>query len=139
LPLVGRAPPVAGCVLRNDAASRQDRDREDSMNIDSEVRHFTDLSSVDKARFMTRLMYELTLEARNFYAAGGEQTIDANKLRFINEIQHRITRFIEQILIDDPARSSDEVMLRLLLAPRTEKVIETLVHAAYARTIQAVA
>ena len=109
------------------------------MNLDSEIRHFEDMSSLEKSRLLARFMYELTLEARNFYGSGGEQPIDPHKLRFINEVQHRVTRFIEQILIDDPARSSDEVMLRLLLAPRTEKVIETLVHSAYARTIQAVA
>ena len=40
------------------------------------------------------------------------QPIDPHKLRFINEVQHRVTRFIEQILIDDPARSSDEMLLR---------------------------
>jgi hypothetical protein len=109
------------------------------MNIESEIRHFSDLSAVDQARFLARFMYELTLEARNYYGPGGDQAIDANKLRFINEIQHRITRFIEQILIDDPARSSDEVMLKLLLAPRAEKTIEALVHNTYVRTIQAVA
>ena len=107
------------------------------MNIDSEIRHFVDLSSIDKARFLARFMYELTLEGRNFYSPGGDQNIDANKLRFINEVQHRVTRFIEQILIDDPARPSDDVMLRLLLAPRSEKTIETLVHSAYTRTVQA--
>ena len=109
------------------------------MNIDSEIRHFSDLSALEQARFLARFMYELTLEARNFYGPGGEQaTIDANKLRFVNEVQHRVTRFIEQILIDDPARPSDEVTLRLLLAPRTEKTIESLMQAAYVRTIQAV-
>lgn len=108
------------------------------MNIDSEIRHFSELSPLEQARFLARFMYELTLEARNFYA-GDEQAIDANRLRFLNEIQHRITHFIEQILIDDPARSSNEVMLRLLLAPRTEKTVENLVLAAYARTIEAVA
>ncbi len=107
------------------------------MNIESEIKHFSDLSPNDQARFLTRFMYELTLEARNFYGPSGEQAIDANKLRFINEIQHRVTRFIEQILIDDPARTSNDVMLRLLLAPRTEKTIESLVQAAYVRTIQA--
>jgi hypothetical protein len=107
------------------------------MNIDSEIRNFAGLSPLDQARFMTHFMYELTLEAKNFYGPAGEQAIDANKLRFINEIQHRVTRFIEQILIDDPARTSDEVMLRLLLASRSEKTIENLVHAAYVRTIQA--
>ncbi|HEU4601544.1 MAG TPA: hypothetical protein VFS24_06235 [Steroidobacteraceae bacterium] len=109
------------------------------MNIESEIRHFSDLSAVDQGRFLARFMYELTLEARNFYGPGGEQAIDANKLRFVNEIQHRVTRFIEQILIDDPARPSNEVTLKLLLAPRAEKTIEALVHNAYVRTIQAVA
>lgn len=109
------------------------------MNIESEIRSFSELSAVDQARFLARFMYELTLEGRNFYGPGGEQAIEANKLRFLNEVQHRITRFMEQILIDDPARPSDEVTLRLLLAPRSEKTIEALVHAAYVRTIQAVA
>ena len=109
------------------------------MNIESEIRNFSELSSLEQARFMARFMYELTLEGRNFYAPGGQQNIDAVKLRFINEIQHRVTRFIEQILIDDPSRPSDDVTLRLLLAPRAEKAIEGLMHAAYSRTIQAVA
>jgi hypothetical protein len=109
------------------------------MNIDSEVKHFKDMSALDQARFLTRFMYELTLEARNFYSPTGAQDIDANKLRFINEIQHRITRFIEQVLIDDPARPNEDVTLRLLLAPRAEKTIEALLHAAYARTIQTTA
>lgn len=109
------------------------------MNIESEIRHFSELAALEQARFLARLMYELTLEARNYYGPGGEQAIDANKLRFINEIQHRITRFIEQVLTDDPARTSDEMMLRLLLAPRSEKSVDGLVQAAYVRTIQAVA
>jgi hypothetical protein len=109
------------------------------MNIDSEIKHFNELSPLDQARFMARFMYELTLEARNFYSPSGEQAIDANKLRFINEIQHRVTRFIEQILIDDPARSSNDAMLKLLLTPRTEKTVDGLVQAAYVRTIQVIA
>ena len=109
------------------------------MNIDSEIKHFRDMSALEQSRFLARFMYELTLEARNFYSPTGSQDIDANKLRFINEIQHRLTRYIEQVLIDDPARQSDDVTLRLLLAPRSEKTIESLLHAAYARTIQATA
>ena len=108
------------------------------MNLQSEIRNFCELSPLDKARFLVRFMYEMTLEARGFYSASGVHDIDPIKLRFINEIQHRLTRFVEQILIDDPARSADDVLLRLLLAPRGEKAIEELLQAAYARTIQAV-
>ena len=94
--------------------------------------------SAAEVRLLAHFMYEMTLEARNFYGAGGDQPMDPHKLRFINEVQHRVTRFIEQILIDDPARPSDEVLLRLLLAPRAEKAIEGLVLSAYTRTIQAI-
>jgi len=110
------------------------------MNIESEIRSFSALSAIDQARFIAHFMYELTLEARGFYSAGsGMQQIDSMKLRFINEIQHRLTRFIEQILIDDPSRPTDALTLRLLLAPRSEKSIEALMQNAYIRTIQAVA
>ena len=61
------------------------------MNIESEIKHFKDLSAIDQSRFLARFMYEMTLEARNFYSPTGTQDIDANKLRFINEIQHRLT------------------------------------------------
>ena len=106
------------------------------MNLQSEIRNFVELPPLDKARFLVRFMYELTLEARGFYTATGVADMDVAKLRFINEIQHRLTRFIEQILIDDPARPADDIMLRLMLAPRSEKNIEDLMLAAYFRTIQ---
>jgi hypothetical protein len=51
--------------------------RRAGMNIDSEVKHFKDMSALDQARFLTRFMYELTLEARNFYSPTGAQDIDA--------------------------------------------------------------
>jgi hypothetical protein len=122
-----------GSNNRNDSAT------EGGMNIDSEIKHFKDLSALEQSRFLARFMYEMTLEARNFYSPTGVQDIDADKLRFINEIQHRLTRFIEQVLLDDPGRPADDVLLRLLLAPRSEKTVEALLHAAYARTIQATA
>ena len=109
------------------------------MNVESEIRHFADQQSLDKARFLARFMYELTLEGRNFYGPGGDRSIDPLHLRFINEIQHRITRFLEQVLIDDPARPTDEVLIRLLLAPRREKTVELMLHAAWARTVQSAA
>lgn len=109
------------------------------MNIESEVMSFSDLSSVEQVRFLVRLMYELTLEARGFYSRGGEAPIDVLRLRFLNEIQHRLTRYMEQILTDDPSRPATSAMIRLVLAPRTEKAIEDLMRAAWSRTVQATA
>jgi hypothetical protein len=108
------------------------------MNIDSEVRQFEQATALEKARVLARFLYELTLEARNFYGKGGEQQLDLQRLRFLNEIQHSVTHFIEQVLIDDPARISDANLVRLLLAPRSEKTIEGMMSSAWTRTVQAV-
>jgi hypothetical protein len=42
-------------------------------------------------------------------------------LRFVNEICNRICKLIEQYLGDDNARPADDVVLRMLLAPRADK------------------
>ena len=61
---------------------------------------------------------------------------DTAHLRFVNEIVHRLTRLIEQLLAEDAARPADDVVLRMLLSPRADKVAERLVFNAYRRAIQ---
>ena len=61
---------------------------------------------------------------------------DTAHLRFVNELTHRLTRVIEQLLAEDATRPADDVVLRMLLAPRADKVAERLVYNAYSRAIQ---
>ena len=43
---------------------------------------------------------------------------------------------IEQYLGDDKARPADDVVLRMLLSPRADKVAEKMIHTAYRRALQ---
>ena len=61
---------------------------------------------------------------------------DAARLRFTNEMCNRITKLIEQYLGDDKARPADDVVLRMLLSPRADKVAEKMIHTAYRRALQ---
>jgi len=61
---------------------------------------------------------------------------DAAHLRFANELTHRLTRVIEQLLAEDATRPADDVVLRMLLSPRGDKVAERLVLNSYSRAIQ---
>ena len=61
---------------------------------------------------------------------------DAVHLRFANEICNRICKLIEQYLGGDNARPADDVVLRMLLAPRADKTAEKMVHNAYRRALQ---
>ena len=89
------------------------------MNLNSEIEFFGDLRVVDKARLLN-LFVPWTSYAD----------------RFINELNHRLTRVIEQLLSDDATRPADDVLLRMLLTPRADKVAERLVFNAYGRAIQ---
>jgi hypothetical protein len=107
------------------------------MNINSEIQFFGELSMIDKGRFLSLFMHELAEEARSTYGPGSEHDVsDTQHLRFINELQHRVGRFIYQILSEDPARPHDEVVIRMLLASRADKAAERLVHNAYRRALQ---
>ncbi|HEY4750444.1 MAG TPA: hypothetical protein VIH60_08660 [Steroidobacteraceae bacterium] len=106
------------------------------MNLNSEIDFFTDLRPVDKARLLNLFLHELAEEARATYGPGAEQVFDGAHLRFVNELYHRLTRVIEQMLAEESTRPGDDVVLRMLLSPRADKVAERLVFNAYGRAIQ---
>ncbi|MGH8150947.1 MAG: hypothetical protein ACRETB_13375 [Steroidobacteraceae bacterium] len=106
------------------------------MNLQSEIDYFSELRMIDKARLLNLFLHELAEEARGTYGASADQVHDAVHLRFVNELVHRLTRVIEQMMAEDAARPADDVLLRMLLAPRADKEAERLVFNAYRRAIQ---
>jgi hypothetical protein len=106
------------------------------MNLQSEITYFSEMGIQDKARLMASFLGELTTEARATYGPSLESVHDAARLRFTNEMCNRITKLIEQYLGDDKARPADDVVLRMVLAARADKVAEKMVHTAYRRALQ---
>lgn len=106
------------------------------MNLQSEIAYYQEIRIVDKARLMASFLSELTAEARATYGATPDAVHDAARLRFTNEMCNRITKLIEQYLGDDKARPADDVVLRMLLSPRADKVAEKMLHTAYHRALQ---
>ena len=106
------------------------------MNLQSEIEYFSEMRLIDKARLLNKFLHELADEARSTYGPGNEQVHDTAHLRFVNELYNRLTRVIEQLLAEEATRPADDVVLRMLLAPRADKVAERLVFNAYGRAIQ---
>jgi hypothetical protein len=106
------------------------------VNLQSEIGYYTEIRIADKARLMASFLAELTSEARATYGATQDAVHDGVRLRFVNEICNRISKLIEQYLGDDKTRPADEVVLRMLLSPRADKVAEKMIHAAYRRALQ---
>jgi len=105
------------------------------MNLRSEIEFYSELRLLDKARLLNLFLHELAQEARGTYGPG-QEVHDGIHLRFVNELLHRLTRVIEQLLAEEATRPADDVVLRMLLAPRADKVAERLVYNAYGRAIQ---
>jgi hypothetical protein len=105
------------------------------VNLQSEIQYFTELRVLDKARLLNSFLHELAEEARSTYGPGNEQVADSAHLRFVNELVHRVTRVLEQLLGEDRTRPADDLVLRMLLSPRSDKVAEKLVLNAYRRAI----
>jgi hypothetical protein len=105
------------------------------MNLQSEIQYFNELARIDKARLLTIFLHELAEEARAAYGAGSEAVHDASPLRMVNELVHRLTRVIEQLLVGEQSRPADDLVIRLLLAPRADKGAERMIVNAYRRTL----
>ncbi|MBV8910788.1 MAG: hypothetical protein JOZ89_08510, partial [Gammaproteobacteria bacterium] len=105
------------------------------MNLNSEIDFYSELRLVDKARLLNLFLHELAEEARGTYGPA-DQVHDAAHLRFVNEMCNRCTKLIEQYLGDDNSRPGDDVVVRMILSPRADKIAERLVFNAYSRAIQ---
>jgi hypothetical protein len=106
------------------------------VNLQSEIEYFGELNLLDKARLLNCFLHELAEEARSTYGTGATEVHDGAHLRFVNELYHRLTRVIEQLLAEDATRPADDVVLRMLLSPRADKEAERLVTNAYRRAVQ---
>ena len=106
------------------------------MNLQSEITYFSEMATPDKARLMASFLCELTGEARATYGASQDAVHDAAHLRFVNEMCNRCSKLIEQYLGDDNTRPGDDVVLRMVLAPRADKTAEKMIHNAYRRALQ---
>jgi hypothetical protein len=106
------------------------------VNLQSEITYFSEMGASDKARLMASFLCELTAEARATYGPSQESVHDGGHLRFVNEMTNRVAKLIEQYLGDDNARPADDVVLRMLLSPRADKVAEKMLQSSYSRALQ---
>ena len=85
------------------------------MTVEEAIAVFSSYSRGERAEFLARLMYELTLVARESYEAGGDGLDDQGRVRRVNELQHRVSAFLSAFLRDDAGRYPDEVLVRVIL------------------------
>jgi hypothetical protein len=118
------------------AAAAGRASREGAMNLQSEIDYFNDMAALDQARFLALLLHEISVEARQTYGSAADLIGDGLRMRFLNEMVCRVARFTEQLLADDANRPANDVLMRMLLAPRTDKTAQQMILNAYRRATQ---
>ena len=103
------------------------------MTADEAVHVFSSYSRREKEEFLAQLMYELTLVVRESYEVGGDSLSEPQRVKRINEVQHRISAFLLALLRDESQRYPDDVLVRIILEQPEDAVLGRQLSEAFAR------
>ena len=68
--------------------------------IEAETEWVDSLALGDKLCFLARLSFEITIAGRHSYEAGTDELSNPRQLRRVNEVQHRVSACLSQLLND---------------------------------------
>ena len=103
------------------------------MTVDEAISTFSSYSAEEKKEFLAQLSYELTVVARGCYEVETEGLAEPQRLRRINEVQHRVSAFLWALLRDDPRRYPDDVLIRIILEQPDDEVLRRELSKTFAR------
>ena len=103
------------------------------MTADEAITVFSSYSSGEQAEFLAQLIHELTLVARDSYEVGGDGLSHPQRVRRINEVQHRVSAFLWSLLRNDPSRYPDDVLLRIILEQQDDPALGRQLNEVFAR------
>ncbi|MGA9996683.1 MAG: hypothetical protein WBP93_14795 [Pyrinomonadaceae bacterium] len=103
------------------------------MTVDEAIAVFSSYSLKEKEEFLAHLMHELTTVARDSYEVGGNDLTNPQRVRRINEIQHRLSDFLLALLRDNPHRYPDEALVRIVLEHSGDSELEQQLNKTFTR------
>jgi hypothetical protein len=94
---------------------------------------YTELSPHEKLHCLLCFAHELTILARENYDSSSQGVSQPQRLRTLNEMQHRLLATGIALYEDDPKRYPDEVLLEMLLEHPEDPAFEVQVRQAFDR------
>lgn len=83
---------------------------------------------------LVHLIYELTIVARDTYEPSSLELRYPQRLRYLNEVQHRIAGHVLALLTGDPGRYPDDVLASMILEA-DDPELHRQIAAAFARSL----
>jgi hypothetical protein len=103
------------------------------MTVDEAIAIFLSYSIEEKEEFLAQLMHELTVIARDSYEVGRDGLVNPQRVRRINEVQHRISSFLCALLRNNPWRYPDDVLMKIILEHPDDSLLEEQLSESFAR------
>lgn len=103
------------------------------MTVDEAIAIFSSYSLKEKEEFLASLMYELTIMARDSYEVGQDGLTNPQRVRNLNEIQHRVSAFLWALLRDDTHRYPDDVFVTIILGWSDDSILKQQLGNAFTR------
>ncbi len=103
------------------------------MTTSESIAVFSSFSPGEQAEFLAGLIHELTIVARDSYEAGGDTLTNPQRVRRVNEVQHRLSDFLWALLRNDSRRFPDGVLVKIILEQPEDHVLGQQLHKAFAR------
>ena len=86
------------------------------MTVDEAAQLFSVLAPIEQVKFLALFAHNLTIAARDTYEFQAPGVRAPERLRAVNEIQHRVLQHIHSLLTPGEWRYSDEALLSTMLA-----------------------
>jgi hypothetical protein len=86
------------------------------MTVDEAAQVFSVLAPIEQVKFLALFAVNLTIVARDTYEFQAPGVRSPERLRAVNEIQHRVVQHIHSLLTAGEWRYSDDVLLSIMLA-----------------------
>ncbi len=94
---------------------------------------FSSYSPAEKQEFLAGFIFELTVIARDSYEAGQAGLNNPQRVRRINEAQHRLSSFLSALLRDDARRYPDDALIKIVLEQPDDETLAQELSEAFAR------
>ena len=88
------------------------------MTPDEAVAKYSALSASEQLRVLTDYAHDLTVIARGTYVPQTDDIADPLRLRQLNEVQHRVTGHMRDLISSNTTRYPDDVIVRATACPR---------------------
>ena len=103
------------------------------MDVSDGIEFLRSLSGEKRLLALAELSHCVTVVARDTYEPDSLNVKDGARLRALNEVQHRMTGLVAQLIGNEESTGADSIVANMFLAEREDKTLRGLLESCFQR------